>query len=75
MVALGARLRDKAGTKDRLSLAIILTVLVTTVATFVAFVGTAREQAELALARVEGREQRIIQQALLDLETGARGSA
>ena len=73
VVALGARLRDKAGTKDRLSLAIILTVLVTTVATFVAFVGTAREQAELALARVKGREQRVIQQALLDLETGARG--
>lgn len=73
MVAFGARLRNKAGAKDRLPLTIVLTVLVTTVATFITFVGTTHEQAELALARVRGREQRIVQQALLDLETGARG--
>lgn len=73
MVAFGARVRAKAGIKDHLPLTIILIVLVTAVATFATFVSTTREQAELALARVKGREQRIVQQALLDLETGARG--
>ncbi|MBZ9936627.1 diguanylate cyclase [Mesorhizobium sp. BR1-1-16] len=73
VVAFCARLGAKAGVRDRLSLTIILIVLVTIVATFVTFVGTTRGQAELTLARSKGREQRIVQQALLDLETGARG--
>ena len=73
VVALRTRLRGETGTKDPLPLIVILIVLVTTVATFVTFVSTTHQQAELTLARVKGREQRVVQQALLDLETGARG--
>lgn len=77
------RLRTRAGaiwrgvrrrrSLPRLPLLIILMVLLMVGATTLTFRSTLDNQHELSELRTENRHVRVVQQALLDLETGARG--